>query len=290
MMIPMILMTPDLTSLIPTRYIGRREWCRNRRDQSEGDSNRSSSTRNYIELHSQLSLRTTQHKQTMELLITLACPDFTKPFDITTNASRTTIGSVLCQNDKLIAFFITDPSHRVDDKGDRPCLNTFPLLKLPANPVEHPLFQTMPTELVDFKAMISFRKPLKYTSEELLNEENFYLTIEEGDQGLLHVLILSMKERTQSKRPVVVYLHPTNANIEHLRPLLEDYASRGYIAIAIDSRYHGERAKMKQTIFPSHRRKLRQTNKKQSAPPPSLSLMFPKTPRSSLENIYPFVS
>ncbi|KAL7586434.1 hypothetical protein Lser_V15G39473 [Lactuca serriola] len=122
-----------------------------------------------------------------------------------------------------------------------------PLQTLPAKPVKHPLFQKPPPELPDYKAMMSYLKPLSYTFEEPLNEENFYLTIEEGDQGLLPVLIFSMKQTTQSKRPAVVYLHPSNANKEYLSGLLKDYASRGYIAIAIDARYHGERAKTPNT-------------------------------------------
>lgn len=89
------------------------------------------------------------------------------------------------------------------------------------------------------------------------------------------MLILSMKEENNTqKKPAVVFLHSTNKNKEWLRPLLEvpiiclispqtilcscssklckneayllylvqAYASRGYVAIAIDSRYHGERA------------------------------------------------
>ncbi|KAI3781540.1 hypothetical protein L2E82_11557 [Cichorium intybus] len=79
--------------------------------------------------------------------------------------------------------------------------------------------------------------------EEILIEEKFYLTTEEGDQGRLPVVILSMKEHKHSKRPAVVFLHPSNTNKEFVRPLQESYASRGYITIAIDARYHGERAK-----------------------------------------------
>lgn len=79
---------------------------------------------------------------------------------------------------------------------------------------------------------------------DLLKEENLYLTIEEGDQGRLPVLILSLKESDkQTRRPAVVFLHSTNKYKEYLRPLLEAYASRGYITISVDSRYHGERAK-----------------------------------------------
>ncbi|MCE0480675.1 hypothetical protein HAX54_037711 [Datura stramonium] len=78
--------------------------------------------------------------------------------------------------------------------------------------------------------------------KELLQEQNFYLTTEEGEQGRLPVLVLSMKETDKKKRPAIVFLHSTNKCKEWLRPLLQAYASRGYIAVAIDSRYHGERA------------------------------------------------
>ncbi|MBA0747695.1 hypothetical protein Gogos_004587 [Gossypium gossypioides] len=77
---------------------------------------------------------------------------------------------------------------------------------------------------------------------ELLKEENLYLHTEAGDQGKLPVLILSTKGNNQEKRPAVVFLHSTHKCKEWLRPLLESYASRGYVAIGVDSRYHGERA------------------------------------------------
>ncbi|KAE8056594.1 hypothetical protein FH972_013350 [Carpinus fangiana] len=80
-----------------------------------------------------------------------------------------------------------------------------------------------------------------------LKEENLYLITEAGDQGRLPVLILSMKENNHQRKPAVVFLHSTHKCKEWLRPLLEAYASRGYIAIAIDSRYHGERASSKTT-------------------------------------------
>ncbi|KAG6649345.1 hypothetical protein CIPAW_07G206000 [Carya illinoinensis] len=83
--------------------------------------------------------------------------------------------------------------------------------------------------------------------KDLLREENLYLITEAGDQGRLPVLILSMKESNPQRRPAVVFLHSTHKCKEWLRPLLEAYASRGYIAIAIDSRYHGERASSKTT-------------------------------------------
>ncbi|KAM3218504.1 hypothetical protein P3L10_023034 [Capsicum annuum] len=51
-----------------------------------------------------------------------------------------------------------------------------------------------------------------------------------------------MKEIEKKRRPTIVFLHSTHKCEEWLRPLLEGYASRGYIIVAIDSRYHGERA------------------------------------------------
>ncbi|XP_019416031.1 PREDICTED: uncharacterized protein LOC109327373 isoform X2 [Lupinus angustifolius] len=79
--------------------------------------------------------------------------------------------------------------------------------------------------------------------EGALKEENLYLTVEEGEQGRLPLLILSQKESDQHrKRPALVLVHSTDKYKEHLRPLLQAYASRGYVAIAVDSRYHGERA------------------------------------------------
>ncbi|PHU09508.1 hypothetical protein BC332_21368 [Capsicum chinense] len=66
--------------------------------------------------------------------------------------------------------------------------------------------------------------------------------MEEGGKGLLPVIVLSMKEREKKRRPTIVFLHSTNKCKEWLMPLLKGYASRGYIAVPTDSRYHGERA------------------------------------------------
>lgn len=90
------------------------------------------------------------------------------------------------------------------------------------------------------------------------------------------MLILSLKESSEERRPAIVFMHGTNTNKEWLRPWLEvnytfdfsifksigsiihillliilnfilikAYASRGYVAIGLDSRYHGERADCK---------------------------------------------
>ncbi|EEF45890.1 putative esterase YitV isoform X2 [Ricinus communis] len=114
-------------------------------------------------------------------------------------------------------------------------------------PVVDPLFQdnTLPT--MKSEAMESCPKADIKNFKDLIKEENLYLITEAGDQGRLPMLILSMKHDSKEKRPAVVFLHSTNKCKEWLRPLLEAYASRGYVAIAIDSRYHGERATNKST-------------------------------------------
>ncbi|MCE3049816.1 hypothetical protein HAX54_045843 [Datura stramonium] len=116
-----------------------------------------------------------------------------------------------------------------------------PLSVVPGKPVKDPFFQETPKPNFS-EAMASCPKEDIPNFKELLQEENFYLTTEEGGQGLLPVLVLSMKESEKKRRPTIVFLHSTNKCKEWLRPLLEGYASRGYMAVAIDSRYHGERA------------------------------------------------
>ncbi|XP_059642610.1 uncharacterized protein LOC132284517 [Cornus florida] len=116
-----------------------------------------------------------------------------------------------------------------------------PLTVEAGKPVVDPLYQETPRPNFS-EAMESCPKANIPNFKDLVKEENLYLTTEAGDQGRLPVLILSMKESNYQRRPAVVFLHSTNKCKEWLRPLLEAYASRGYIAIAIDSRYHGERA------------------------------------------------
>ncbi|CAN6441631.1 unnamed protein product [Victoria cruziana] len=73
-------------------------------------------------------------------------------------------------------------------------------------------------------------------------EENFYLFTEAGEQGKMPVLVLKLRDKVE-KMPAIVILHSSYKTKEWVRPLLEAYASRGYVAVAVDARYHGERAK-----------------------------------------------
>ncbi|XWS17729.1 hypothetical protein CRYUN_Cryun33cG0092200 [Craigia yunnanensis] len=115
-----------------------------------------------------------------------------------------------------------------------------PLTVEPAKPVVNPLYQEVPPPTYS-EEMESCPKANIGNLKELLKEENHYLHTEAGEQGKLPLLILSMEESNQEKRPAVVFLHSTHKCKEWLRPLLEAYASRGYVAIGVDSRYHGER-------------------------------------------------
>ena len=49
------------------------------------------------------------------------------------------------------------------------------------------------------------------------------------------------KEGAAGRLPAVVVLHGTGGTKEAMRPTLEELARRGYLALAIDARYHGER-------------------------------------------------
>ncbi|CAL5394849.1 unnamed protein product [Camellia sinensis] len=108
-------------------------------------------------------------------------------------------------------------------------------------PVADPMYQQTPRPSFS-EAMESCPKADIPNLKDLLKEENVYLITEAGEQGRLPVLILSINESSHQRKPFVVFLHSTHKCKEWLRPLLEAYASRGYMAVAIDSRYHGERA------------------------------------------------
>lgn len=114
-----------------------------------------------------------------------------------------------------------------------------PLTVDAGNPVLNPLIQGGG---MDRSGMESCPKENIANLKEKLVEENLYLTTEAGEQGRLPLLILSLKEEQPKKKPAIVILHSSYKCKEWVRPWLEAYASRGYVCIAIDSRYHGERA------------------------------------------------
>ncbi|XP_078438764.1 uncharacterized protein LOC144709191 isoform X2 [Wolffia australiana] len=116
------------------------------------------------------------------------------------------------------------------------------LAVLKAEPVKEPNYQRPPSSREEMESC-----PREFIEDfyQRLEEENLTLITEEGEQGKLPVLILSLRPKEgeqKMKRPAVVLLHSSYYAKEWVRPLLEAYASRGYVAVAIDSRYHGERA------------------------------------------------
>ncbi|ESQ32112.1 hypothetical protein EUTSA_v10004493mg [Eutrema salsugineum] len=117
-----------------------------------------------------------------------------------------------------------------------------PLVVDSSKPVENPIFQS---PVPSSEALESCPREHIDNLNDKLKEENLHLHTEAAEQGRLPLLILSLKESSNQRRPAIVFMHGTNANKEWLRPWLEAYASRGYVAIGLDSRYHGERADSK---------------------------------------------
>ncbi|KAJ7520932.1 hypothetical protein O6H91_19G030200 [Diphasiastrum complanatum] len=83
-------------------------------------------------------------------------------------------------------------------------------------------------------------------------EENLILQIEAGEQGQVPILIIkrnyAVREEKQDQHwhdPAIVILHSSYKSKECLRALLKNYATRGYVAIGVDSRHHGQRAASK---------------------------------------------
>ncbi len=64
-----------------------------------------------------------------------------------------------------------------------------------------------------------------------------------SEQGQRVPGLLLKPGRQRGRLPVVVALHGTGGNKEGQLPLLRRLASEGFVAIAIDGRYHGERSK-----------------------------------------------
>ncbi|KAJ3708941.1 hypothetical protein LUZ61_012646 [Rhynchospora tenuis] len=154
-----------------------------------------------------------------------------------------TMGNTSCSTSRKK---MADCSHKLRTNFLKVLQSRRKILKVPrtvehGNPIQDPLYQNkkpLPSKM----AMESCpRKEIEGLQEKLV-QENLYLTTEEGEQGRLPVLILSLKDDAHKRKPAIVFLHSSYMCKEWLRPLLEAYASRGYVSIAIDSRYHGERA------------------------------------------------
>jgi dienelactone hydrolase len=74
--------------------------------------------------------------------------------------------------------------------------------------------------------------------------ENGTLIVEKGtfasEAGKRVPALVARSARASGRLPVVLVLHGTGSNKESMRDWLDPFASRGYLAVAIDARYHGE--------------------------------------------------
>ena len=79
-----------------------------------------------------------------------------------------------------------------------------------------------------------------FPAKDGLVESDFSFASEAGQRvpGLL-----VMGEHSMGQRPVVIVLHGTGGSKEGVRSWLNELADRGFVAVAIDGRYHGERRK-----------------------------------------------
>ncbi|PUZ62061.1 hypothetical protein GQ55_4G327900 [Panicum hallii var. hallii] len=123
-----------------------------------------------------------------------------------------------------------------------------PLSVEKGSPVRNPIYQKPPGPMEAVPMESCPRKEVENFKEKLV-EENFYLVTELGEQGRVPVLLLKLNDPVPKRKPIIVFLHSSYKCKEWLRPLLEAYASRGYICVAIDSRYHGERASNETTYI-----------------------------------------
>ena len=71
-----------------------------------------------------------------------------------------------------------------------------------------------------------------------LVQQHFSFSVEAGHRA---TGLLLKPERSTGRLPVVIQLHGTGGSKEQMLPRLTTLAGRGFIALSIDGRYHGER-------------------------------------------------
>jgi dienelactone hydrolase len=72
-----------------------------------------------------------------------------------------------------------------------------------------------------------------------LMREAFSFAAEAGER--VPGLLVKPSAAQEARRPVVIALHGTGGNKEGQLPLLDELAAKGFVAVAIDGRYHGAR-------------------------------------------------
>src|SRR5262245_22141583 len=83
--------------------------------------------------------------------------------------------------------------------------------------------------------------PVQSKQREVNGIEHWHFTYA-ADQAQRVAGLLTKATDLSGKRPVVVALHGTGGSKEEFLELLQLLAQRGFIGVAIDGRYHGERS------------------------------------------------
>ena len=103
----------------------------------------------------------------------------------------------------------------------------------------------VPTRVAFLKLIDRLRVPLEPEMKEMgaadgLAQTNFTFAADAG-QRVPGILVKQIK--SAGRRPVVIALHGTGGNKESQLALLKELAGDGFITVAIDGRYHGERTR-----------------------------------------------
>jgi dienelactone hydrolase len=77
----------------------------------------------------------------------------------------------------------------------------------------------------------------------IVAEHLTFATEKKADGTIERVPTLIVRpEKDAGKRPTVILLHGTGGNKDGMRPWLVELAKRGFVAVAIDARHHGDRS------------------------------------------------
>ncbi len=105
--------------------------------------------------------------------------------------------------------------------------------------------ETVPTRVAFLKLIDRPRVPLEPVVKELGEIDGLAQThftfVADAEQRVPGTLLKQSK--SAGRRPVVIALHGTGGNKESQLPLLKELAGLGFIGVAIDGRYHGERTR-----------------------------------------------
>lgn len=120
------------------------------------------------------------------------------------------------------------------------CLCLIPVrAEKPPQETRQAFVKMMDRPKVPLDAKVASEKETKGFTEQKLT----IATEKKSDGSVERMPVLILKPSSASgKLPAVIMLHGTGGSKEQMRPLLEEFAGRGWLAVAIDARYHGDRA------------------------------------------------